>query len=413
MNKTSSLTKAQEAKFPFYVDKWIKIGLCTDPVDRTDLTTPNLIREKILGLKPTPAVYMDNPMSAWLAVLSFCKDIDQIRSQVWNQVWNQVENQVRSQVWNQVENQIKSQVWSQVRSQVESQVEIQVWNQVENQVRSQVWNQVESQVWSQVRSQVESQVWNQVWSQVRSQVENQVRSQVWNQVENQVRSQVRSQVESQVEIQVWNQVRSFIYPYIDGYFSASYFSFYDFMNKELNIELSPLWDLYMKTAQWGFFYPLKNVTVICDRPREIHMKNKVLHCEAGPAIRYAGEPKFEVYCLNGVKVPEEIVTTSADKLDPKLLLKEPNAQVRCEIVRKIGMENVLSKLNARILDDKGAEGYCLYDLDLGDGRRRPYLRMFNPSEKVWHIEGVPPEVATVDQALESRNKSKKKPLILT
>jgi len=360
MKQITSLTEKQISKFLEYEEKWLKIGLSTEPVER-DLITPNLIREKILGLKSAPIIYMSNPLSTWLAVLLCC----------------QVENQVKNQVENQVGNQVRNQVKNQVRNQVE--------NQVGNQVRNQVWNQVGNQV------------------------KNQVRNQVENQVENQVRNQVKNQVRNQVE----NQVENFIYPYIDGHFSVSYFSFYDFINKELGIKFSPLFDLYKKTTQWGFFYPLENITIICDHPRKINMKNKVLHCENGPAILYVGELKFEVYCLNGVRVSKEIVLTPADKLDPHIFLKETNVEVRREIVRKIGIENILNKLNAKILDDKGVEGYCLYALDLGDGRQRPYLRMFNPSEKVWHIEGVPPEITTVEQALESRNKSKNKPLILT
>ena len=300
MKQINSLTKEQISKFPEYVEKWVKIGLSTDPVEK-DLITPNFIREKILGYKPAPIVYMDNPLSTWLAVLLFY------------------------------------------------------------------------------------QVWSQVWSQVRSQVGNQVRS----------------------------QVKDFVYPYIDGHFFVGYFAFYDFMNKELGIEFSPLFGLYMKTTQWGFFYPLENITIICDHPREIYMKNGILHAEDRPAILYAGEPKFEVYVLNGVRVSKEIVLTPSDKLDSHILLKEQNTEVRREIVRKIGIEKILFELKAKVLDDKGSEGYCLYNLDLGDERVRPYLRMFNPSEKVWHLEGVSPEITTVEQALEFRNKTKNKPLILT
>ena len=138
--------------------------------------------------------------------------------------------------------------------------------------------------------------------------------------------------------------------------------------------------------------------------------NRRLHCENGPAFEL---PEEKLYFLNGVLVPEEIVTTPAQKLDPHMLLKETNAEVRREIVRKIGIESVCYKLGAKV-SDKSADGvYELLMLDLGDGRERPYLKMRNPSIGVYHLEGVPTGIVTVEQALNWRNGVSEKPLILT
>jgi hypothetical protein len=41
-------------------------------------------------------------------------------------------------------------------------------------------------------------------------------------------------------------------------------------------------------------------------------------------------------------------------------------------------------------------------LDLGDGQKRPYLKMLNPSIGVFHIEGVPADITTVRQAINWR-----------
>ena len=76
--------------------------------------------------------------------------------------------------------------------------------------------------------------------------------------------------------------------------------------------------------------------------------------------------------------------------------------VRDEVmVERIGIERVCQMFKAQCLDKRGE--YELLALDLGDGRIRPYLKMLNPSIGVWHVEGVAPNITTVQAALNFRN----------
>ena len=123
--------------------------------------------------------------------------------------------------------------------------------------------------------------------------------------------------------------------------------------------------------------------------------------------------------LNGVKVPKEIVLTNWDKLDPKMVLTEKNVEIRREIVRKIGMERIIEKLGAKVIDKnvKTIDGinheYELLMVDIGFGKKCPYLKMINPSIGTYHVEGVHPDCKTVNDALEWRNGTKETPEILT
>jgi hypothetical protein len=369
----NSLTKKQISKFPIYVDKWIKIGLSTEQIsfDDTKNIVDNFYKNVLLYKNEPLIIIMDSPLSAWYATLFmfYC-----INNQVRNQVENQVSNQVSNQVWNQVRNQVSNQVWNQVRNQVSNQV----WNQVSNQVENQVENQVSNQVNNQVSNQVNNQVWNQV------------NNQVWNQVRNQVSNQVSNQVNNQV----WNQVENFIYPYTDNNFMSSYFAYIEYMQKELNVEQPPTFEIYKETTKLGLMYCFPEYCVVSKKPTEIHMKNGILHNENGPAIKYND---LDIYSLNGVNVSKEIVTTSWNKLDSKLILKESNAEVRREIVRKIGIEKICKDLNANVIDKK--YNYELLLLDINDNNPRPYLKMKNPSIGVYHIEGVGANCKTVEDAL--------------
>jgi len=155
---------------------------------------------------------------------------------------------------------------------------------------------------------------------------------------------------------------------------------------------------------------ITNDSVIALTRPVIKLNGEQLHSDRGPAV-YWPDSGQQYYFLNDVHVPKEIVETPARELDARLMLREQNAQVRREIVRKIGIERICRELGATCLDRQG--DYELLLLDLQDGRLRPYLKMKNPSVGVYHIEGVAPECRTVAAALAWRNQSDLPPTVLT
>jgi len=420
------LSEKQIEKFPEYVDKWLKIGLSTEPItlDQARLIVNN-VYSRLLGFKsPKQIIILDSPLSIWIGICQLFSR-NQVEDQVWHQVRNQVKNQVENQVWNQVGDQVRNQVEDQVRNQVWNQVRNQVWNQVwnqvedqvRNQVRNQVEDQVRNQVWNQVGDQVRNQVWNQVENQVGNQVEDQVGDQVRNQVRNQVWNQAHNRVWNQVRNQVWNQVGSFVSPYMCGQFDSNYFSFYDYIfNEVLECECN-LWSIYRDTSKLSLIYPFEDVCFLSQKPVEINFDaNKQLHAEGKPAIKYSDG--FSVYALNDVRVPEWLAITRAEDLDPCRIKDLQNAQQRAEFVRKVGRERIASKTIEKVLDDKTIFlntpiqknwpcQYRVLELNYGNGVIRYALEMPNPSlPEMWHIEYVPTSVATVEQAMNFRLKRK-------
>lgn len=123
-----------------------------------------------------------------------------------------------------------------------------------------------------------------------------------------------------------------------------------------------------------------------------------LHNDHGPACANDVE---NLYFLHGVLVPEWLVETPAEKLDPRKLTEIENAEERREFVRKVGIDRCWHKL-AKVLHRDG--DYELGTIDCGDGRQRPFLKMANPSvPEVWHVEGCHPDCKTVQEALNFRN----------
>jgi hypothetical protein len=155
------------------------------------------------------------------------------------------------------------------------------------------------------------------------------------------------------------------------------------------------WDCYLKLSNVSFIYPFEEFVVISEKPTDIKMKNMVLHNDTGMAVKYADG--FGVYALNGVRMPEEIVMTRAENIDPKIALTETNADVQREIIRKIGAERVLKSCGAKELDNwddpKTGYNYRLMDMTIRNNIRRKYLYFEHASMKgIFYAKPVPPEV---------------------
>lgn len=121
-----------------------------------------------------------------------------------------------------------------------------------------------------------------------------------------------------------------------------------------------------------------------------------LHADGEAAIEW--RDGWKLFYLNGVLVPEEVAVTPAALLDPEVILRESNVEVRREIVRKIGVERLIQKLGGKVVDSW--RGYELITLDIpGMGIKPTYLKMKNPSIGTFHVKGVPPRITTCREAL--------------
>jgi len=206
------------------------------------------------------------------------------------------------------------------------------------------------------------------------------------------------------------------FDYLGCGYDSGWTAFYDFM-QQIGVKFDKDWGFnkwknFIKKS--GVFATVlcENVAFVCVRPSLVKRNNEGdLHCVDGPAI--AWPDGYQEYALNGVWMEEEVVLTPAEKLNPHSVLKEKNAEVRREIIRKIGVERYVTKVGAKVIDKQG--DYELIAIDLKDGRYRPYLKMRNPSIKTWHVEGVHPDIKTVEEAINWRRGEKKKwkPEVLT
>jgi hypothetical protein len=198
--------------------------------------------------------------------------------------------------------------------------------------------------------------------------------------------------------------------------SAGYYHLYKFAVDNNLVECAPdlkaKLDLAIKLLDLGKVFSFDDVVVVSHKPTEVHFNaDKVLHNPDGMSVKFRDGEGF--YSLNGIKVPEYVVLTAPEKFTKEQIVNETNADVRREIVRKLSPELIVKILEGKVIDIEGE--YELIVIDLGDKRKRPYLKMINPSIDCVHIEGVPPSCLTVKDAIKARNKRKdyQRPLILT
>ena len=199
-----------------------------------------------------------------------------------------------------------------------------------------------------------------------------------------------------------------------GQHDAAWLAFYEYMRDIVGLAdqtaaLGGLWEIAQSAGWW---LPHEHICWITERTSRVCRDEQgQVHRDAGPAVAY--RDGWSIFALHGVRVPRALVMTPAERCDAReWVINQPNAEIRREAVRKIGIERICMELGATRIDRRGDE-YELLLLDLGDGRRRPYLKMRNPSIGVWHVEGVAPEITTVEGALRWRNGTDRTPEVLT
>src|SRR3990172_8932594 len=262
------------------------------------------------------------------------------------------------------------------------------------------------------RSQLDYQLRSQFGSRLRSQLGSQLETQLGSQLRSRLRSQLRSQLETQLG------GSNIIWPCIWGSFDSYYFCFYSYILEVLNLKFDEmdLFSVYTDTTKLGCIWHLDDFCIICQKPLSIDFnRNKLLHNAHGPVVEYAGGLS-RIWCLNGVGVPREVVETDDKQIPVEWYFSQQNLEVRREIGRKIGVNRIVSKVDAKLLDKDDDYGineiYRLYRCQI-DGEPYLFLRMKNPSlpvdqdkhDYVEVCEWLPPDsgIETVQQALNFRN----------
>ncbi len=405
--KITKLTKKQEAMFPVWVEKWVKIGLQTGETDWDTFDKFFPVCYEKAGLQyPKNIVRVHSPL------------VGRIASSIADSIINHqeaVHSAVGSAVGSAVDSAVNSAVNSAVRSAVDSVVNSAVGSAVHSAVGSAVNSAVDSAVRSAVGSAVGSAVNSAVNSAVRSAVDSVVNSAVGSAVHSAVGSAVNSAVRSAVD----SVVHSLPWHYwlagqfwVGGWWGASaYISFFtDVCGLKLNKDIIERATAYRKVCESvNYIWPNKHFVMVCARPSQICIVDNRLHCLTGKAIQYPDG--WGIYAINGIVFPEKLyLDLIAKKLSFEDILKIEDVDQRNQAMRFVGdRERIkfLEHVKAEIIDtykkislDGKEINYKLYKIKQGEVfNEDTYIMWYEcPSTGLNNMSGVP-ESKTVAESM--------------
>jgi hypothetical protein len=288
-------------------------------------------------------------------------------------------------------------VWASVGASVRASVGDSVWASVGASVRASVMDSVWASVGASVRASVGDSVWASVWASVRASVMDSVGASV--------RASVGDSVMASVGDSVGDSVRASVGASCYGQHDANWIGFYDYFRVACSLyqETMKLDGLLKIAESAGWWLPHQKICWISERHTTLYRNTAgQLHKDGGMALAYPDG--WGIYALNGIRMKAEYVLTPAEQLTPEKVLAEPNADIRRELIRKVGIERMLAKLPHKSLDKRG--NYELLSVRLSEEvQDARYLKMVNPSISCYHIEGVEPSCKTVIESLNWRNQN--------
>jgi hypothetical protein len=196
------------------------------------------------------------------------------------------------------------------------------------------------------------------------------------------------------------------------------FSFYDYMLNVLGVKIETKllekYKVWEETSKLWAIYPMEDLSVVCKRPLEVHVNERnILHRDGGAALVFGGEGDFKIFALNGVIVPEWLAVTDSHKIGIEKYNEITYADVKAEFVRKVGIEQFLSKgIKVDTYENYNQEDHTWWwnsEYELWNMKAlfpnlpsAPFLKMKNPTTKIWHMEGVSPKCQNLTDALKER-----------
>ncbi|MFQ4143472.1 DUF6745 domain-containing protein [Chlorogloeopsis sp. ULAP02] len=180
---------------------------------------------------------------------------------------------------------------------------------------------------------------------------------------------------------------------------CSYCSWLDFWSSALHYKgdqkLLHIFKLVAESCGWIF--PYQRVAVVCDRPTNIRFDNQNrLHAEGEPAIQFADG--YSLYAHHGVTLPEKYGKLHPHQWQSSWLLEEKNAELRRVLIQGIGYARIIEQLQAIELDSY--QEYTLLKIENEVDVEAIYLlKMTCPSTGFIHVLRVPPDIKSAREAI--------------
>ena len=288
--KIIQLTPEQEALIPVYREKWLKIALSTERIDREKAAEVIKDLYASLNREEPKIIFYESPYSALCSA-----EVNQMRCSLRRELDKQ--STPISSLWDQIRHQIAENIWDQLAEDLNDPLEFQVHGELQDKLNSQAWYELAEIIG--------------------------------------FGSTISELLNKSLNPEQWIPCGS-LYDFCISVFGC----FHD----------SAAWELYQSFVKsCGRIFPFSKLCIVCDRPRilKFDAENR-LHAEGEPAIQFADG--YSLYSYHGVTLPEQYGKIHPHQWQSDWLLTEDNVELRRVLIQGIGYDRICQELQVSELD---------------------------------------------------------------
>ncbi|MGB3510222.1 MAG: DUF6745 domain-containing protein [Microcoleaceae cyanobacterium] len=351
------LTAEQEALISVYREKWHSLAYSTEPINREKAAGAIKAAYASVGAFQPQIMFADSPYAAF----------DILLSQIWRRWETKDDYGHRFLLLDR---------WKILSKQLKSQIGYYLCCEIASQIGDRWVEEGEQEGISPLQANLR---WSQLWSHILySQVEEE-----WQEIISNISIKLLCLWSYPIPTELW----------------GSFVGWIDFCISVLGCECSQNdWKVFESVVKYcGWIYPLRNLCIICDRPRKLLLDDEYRpHAVEKPAIEFA-----DGYCLyanHGVRLPEAYGKFHPQNWQAKWLLTTKNSELRRVLIQEIGYEEICQELQTIEIDTW--QEYTLLRID-DDADIEPIyiLKMICPSTGNIHILRVPPNINSAKSAI--------------
>ena len=353
-NIIDSITFEQESLIPVYREKWKKIALSTDRIDRISATETIRILYDILDLPEPEIVFFDSPYTALKAII--LREIPGVR--------------------------LKKQIKKSLKSNLS----------LRNRIQMQLLDRLVTNTWGKKLYFPQNDDF--FGKTIRTKLELiSPTSLIFRHLGRDV--ELFFKQNEKLQSQVWG----FAYNIINFQRWVDYGCLFDYCISVLKWEYDRKeWEaLQLLIKNCGCLLAYERICFVCDRPTKLFLDSEnLLHKEGEAAIEFADG--YKLYAYHGVTIPEKYGFFHPSEWQPQWLLQEKNAEIKKVLIQGIGYERICQELKAVELNSW--REYTLLTIDNNiDVEPIHLLKMTCPSTRHIHALRVPPTMKTAREAI--------------
>lgn len=388
--KIEKLTPEQEALIPVCREKWRRLALSVEPIDRSLAADAVISAYALLGLPEPEIVFCDRPTIAWKTILRIL-----IGEYLWNRVewlleneYIEIDDNVIENLGNKIANQLnRRNIRQKLGTPLESKLEEELISKLRKQLNAELVSCKGSRVRDKIAGYLGRPLLSNYWGGCpESTAWGVARWQILNQgFDFECDCRIENTMNHAIVPGLWAKYKGVLF---DFYISALGCSLYD----------RHRWSVFQALVQnCGYIFPYQKICFICDRPRILSLDSQYrLHAEGSPALQFADG--YSYYAYHGIRLPEEYGKIHPKDWQAEWLLAEKNAEVRRAIVRGIGYARLCQELQAVEIDSW--REYALLEIKSGRDFEQIYLlKMTCPSSGDIHVLRVTPNMRQAREAI--------------